>query len=218
VSEVPGLAPVTGEDFTRVLEFIEAHRASWEGLAVTGMQELLRHLRDASYRSHTSEGRPDLASGRGALDAGEVVVSWRLKDSQAIVAKMRRFGEPLRVMLDIWGYRVVVATERELDDVAARCAELWETPRPEELLLRHGRLQFDWWRDYRRRNHAGLSLATTAHYDQAIHMNRRAPFGMVEIQVLAFDLHRRVHCDPDSEDSHDRFVARREELLRDAEQ
>jgi hypothetical protein len=218
VSDVRALAPVTEEDFTRIHEFIEAHRGTWEGLATSGLQEVLRHLRGASYRSYTGEERPDVASGRGALEAGEVVVSGRLKGSQAIVAKMRRFGEPLRVMLDIWGYRVVVATERELDDVATRSAELWETPAPEELLLRHGELQFDWWRDYRRRDHAGLSAATTAHYDQAIHLNRRAPFGIVEIQVLTFELYRRVHCDPASEDSHDRFVARREELLRSSGQ
>jgi hypothetical protein len=214
VHDVRALAPVTEEDFARIHEFIEAHRATWEGFAATGLQEVLRHLRGAGYRSNTGEERPAVACGRGALEAGEVVVSGRLKGSQAIVAKMRRYGEPLRVMLDIWGYRVVVASERELDDVAMRCAQLWETPAPEELLLRHGELQFDWWRDYRRRDHAGLSAATTAHYDQAIHLNRRAPFGIVEIQVLTFELYRRAHCDPASEDSHDRFVARREELLR----
>jgi hypothetical protein len=214
VSDVRALAPVTEEDFARVLDFIEAHRATWEALAAAGLQELVRHLRAAGCQPSTVEERPDVASGRGALEAGEVVVSGRLKDSSAIVAKRRRFGEPLRVMLDVWGYRAVVATERELDAIAARCAELWETPAPEEVLLRHGTLQFDWWRDYRRRDHTGLSAATTAHYDQAIHLNRRAPFGIVEIQVLTFELYRRVHCDPASEDSHDRFVARREELLR----
>lgn len=214
MSDVRALAPVTEEDFARVLEFIEAHRATWEGLLATGLQELRRHLRSAGYQAHSGEERPEEATGRGALDARELVVSGRLKGSQAIVAKMGRFGEPLRVMLDVWGYRVVVAAERELDDVATRCAELWDTPAPEELLLRHGELQFDWWRDYRRRDHAGLSAATTARYDQAIHLNRRAPFGIVEIQVLTFELYRRVHCDPASEDSHDRFVARLQELLR----
>jgi hypothetical protein len=214
VSDVRELAPVTEEDFARVLDFIETHRATWEGLAARGLRELIQHLAAGGYRPHTTEERPDAAAGGGSVDIDEVVVSGRLKDSQAIVAKMRRFGEPLRVMLDVWGYRAVVATERELDDVAARCAELWETPAPEELLLRHGALQFDWWRDYRRRDHAGLSAATTAHYDQAVHLNRRAAFGIVEIQVLTFELYRRVHCDRASEDSHDRFVARREELLR----
>jgi hypothetical protein len=31
---------------------------------------------------------------------------------------------------------------------------------------------------------------------------------------MTFDLYRRVHCDPTSEDSHDQFVARRQDLLR----
>jgi hypothetical protein len=127
---------------------------------------------------------------------------------------MRRFGEPLRLMLDVWGYRAIVATEPVLNDAAERCAELWDTPTPAQLLLRHGKLQFGWWRDYRRRDHPGLSAATTPNYDQAIHLNRRAPFGIVEIQVLTLDLYRRAHCDPTSADSHDQFVARREELLR----
>jgi hypothetical protein len=213
VSDVRALAPVTEEDFARVRDFIEAHRQIWEGMAATGLQELVGHLGDAGYQVLMNADRPDVARGRSAVEAGEVLISSRLKDSHAIVAKMRRFGEPLRVMLDVWGYRAVVATERELDDLAARCAELWETATPAELLLRHGKLQFDWWRDYRRRDHAGLSPATTDRYDQAIHLNRRAPFGIVEVQVLTFELYRRVHCDPDSEDSHDRFVARRAELL-----
>lgn len=214
MSEVRDLVPVTEEDFARVFDFIEAHRAAWEGSLASGLSELIQHLRVAGYQPSTGEGRPALAAGHGTLDPREVIVWNRLKDSRAIVAKMRRFGEPLRVMLDVWGYRVVVATEHELDDVAVRSAELWEMPAPDDLLLRNGALQFDWWRDYRRRDHAGLSAATTAHYDQAIHLNRRAPFGIVEIQVLTSDLYRRAHCDPDSEDSHDHFVARREELLR----
>jgi len=127
---------------------------------------------------------------------------------------MRRFGEPLRVMLDTWGYRVVVASEDALDAVADQCTALWMAPAPAELLLRHGELQFEPWRDYRRRDHAGLSAATTSRYDQAIHLNRRAPFGIVEIQVMTSDLYRRVHCNPASEDSHDSFVARRQALLR----
>jgi hypothetical protein len=71
---------------------------------------------------------------------------------------------------------------------------------------------FSSFRDYRRRNQAGLSPAT-AQYDQAIHLNRRTSFGIVEIQVLTRDPYDRVHCDPTSEDSHDRFVARRKELF-----
>lgn len=59
---------------------------------------------------------------------------------------MRRFGEPLAVMLDIWGHRLIVPTIVDLDDVARRCAESWVTPDPEGVLLRNGALQFDWWR------------------------------------------------------------------------
>lgn len=153
-------------------------------------------------------------TGHAAIGTLEVVVSARLKHTDAIVAKMRRFGEPLRLMLDVWGYRVVVETEDALDAVAELCVELWETPTPQELFLRSGQLQFDWWRGYRRRSHTGLSATTTMYYDQAVHLSRMAPFGIVEVQVMTYDLYRRVPCDPTSEDSHDRFVIRREILLR----
>jgi len=33
---------------------------------------------------------------------------------------------------------------------------------------------------YRRRDHASLSAATTDRYDQAVHLNRKAPFGITE--------------------------------------
>jgi hypothetical protein len=214
VSDLRALTPVTEDDYARVLEFLEAERGTWERLTAAGLQELIDHLSAAGYQPYAAEERADVAVGHGILDSAEVVVSCRLKDSQAIVAKMRRFGEPLRLMLDVWGYRAIVAAEHELDDVAKNCAGLWETPATAELLLRHGELQFDWWRDYRRRDHAGLSAATTPHYDQAIHLNRRAPFGIVEIQVLTLDLDRRAHCDPTSADSHDQLVARRQELFR----
>jgi hypothetical protein len=207
VSDIPSLAPVTDADFALVEDYISARRQAWEQDLKEGLSELTSQLTAAGYTLSTAEP-PD------ALGTRQVVVSGRLKDTTAIVAKMRRFGEPLRVMLDIWGYRVVVATESELDQVAARCAAPWATPTPDELLLRHGQLQFDWWRDYRRRSHAGLSPATTPRYDQAIHLNRKAPFGIVEIQVMTLELYARVHGDPASEDSHDHFVARRRELFR----
>jgi hypothetical protein len=218
MSDIRALTPVTEKDYARVHDHITANRAAWELHLAAGLRELTGHLAVTGYAPLTADQRPDAMAGYGAIGTREVAVSARLKETGAIVAKMRRFGEPLRIMLDVWGYRVVAATEDELDDVGARCGELWETPTPPELLLRHGQLQFDWWRDYRRRDHAGLSAATTVHYDQAIHLNRRAPFGIVEVQVLTFDLYQRVHCDPANEDSHDRFVARRERLLRGDEQ
>lgn len=212
--DLTNLSPATDDDYARVLDHVTSHRAGWQSQLASGLHALIDHLNEAGYRSFTDSERPDSMAGRRGIESGAVVVSARLKDSHALVAKMRRFGEPLRVMLDIWGYRVVVASEEALDTVARCCAALWLTPAPAELLLRHGELQFEAWRDYRRRDHAGLSAATTAHYDQAIHLNRKAPFGIVEIQVLTYDLYRRVHCDPASEDSHDAFVARRQALLR----
>lgn len=218
MSDIRSLAPITEADFTRVDDYITARREAWERHLEAGLAELIGHLMAAGYTPSTAEQQPELTSRSDALGTREVEVSGRLKGTKAIVGKMRRFGEPLRVMLDIWGYRVVVATQNELDDVASHCAALWEAPTPRELLLRHGKLQFEWWRDYRRRSYAGLSPATTAQYDQAIHLNRKAPFGIVEIQVMTLDLYVRVYCDPASEDSHDRFVARRQELFRRNEQ
>src|SRR5262245_22623543 len=74
--------------------------------------------------------RPGLAVGRRDIEPRTVLVSARLKDPEAVVAKMSRFGEPLRVMLDVWAYRLVVATEEALDAVATRCLDLWSTPAP----------------------------------------------------------------------------------------
>lgn len=214
MSEIRALIPVSEDDYAQVHAYISANRPAWEEQLETGLQTLIDLLRRGGFTSFTTAQRSNVAAGHAALRADEVLVSARLKGTDAIVAKMRRFGEPLRVMLDVWGYRAVVPAATRLDEVAELCTELWDTPSQHELLLRHGNLQFDWWRDYRLRNHAGLSAATTASYDEAIHLNRKAPFGIVEIQVMTFDLYYRVHCDRFSDDSHDRFVSRRDELLR----
>jgi hypothetical protein len=214
VSEMPNLSPVTEDDYARVLDDLTIHRPKWEAQLRSGLADLTAHLAVAGYQPTDATQRPDLATGCGDLEPRTVLVSARLKEPEAVVAKMSRFGEPLRVMLDVWGYRLVVATEEALDAVANHCLGLWATPAPAELLLRHGALQFEPWRDYRRRDHAGLSAATTDRYDQAIHLNRKAPFGITELQVMTYDLYRRVHCDPTSADSHDTFAARRKALLR----
>jgi hypothetical protein len=214
VSDMPDLSPVTEDDYARVLDYLTARQPERESQLQSGLADLTTDLVAAGYEPTTATDRPDLAIGREHLDSRAVLVSARLKAPEAVVAKMSRFGEPLRVMLDVWGYRLVVATEDALDAVANLCVGLWSTPAPAELLLRHGALQFEPWRDYRRRDHAGLSAATTDRYDEAIHLNRKAPFGIVEVQVMTYALYRRVHCDPGSADSHDSFVARRQALLR----
>lgn len=214
MSDVPDLSPVTEDDYARILDYLTTCRPERESQLQSGLADLTTHLAAAGYEPITTTERPDLVIGRGDFGPGTVLFSARLKDPEAVIAKMSRFGEPLRVMLDVWGYRLVVATEEALDAAANLCAGLWSTPAMAELLLRHGALQFEPWRDYRRRDHAGLSAATTDRYDQAIHLNRKAPFGIAEVQVMTYDLYRRVHCDPASADSHDTFVARREALLR----
>lgn len=212
------LAPTTDADYTAVGAYLIDHGALWVSQLEAGLAELVSHLDKGAYRPLLAPDNEALHSEIGEMDALSVLVEARVKTPDAIVAKMRRFGEPLRVMLDRWGYRLVVANETALDEVAGLCAGLWASPTPAELLLRNGELQFEARRDYRRRNHAGLSAATTNNYDQAIHLNRKTPFGIVEIQVMTFDLYRRVHCDPASADSHDAFAARRDQIFRERAQ
>lgn len=216
MSDLTDLAPKTDDDYAAVLDFLRSNKTQWQDQLNSGLAGLVGHLDAAGYLPLLAPKNPELVAGHGSLAPDwAVLVSARVKTPDAIIAKMRRFGEPLRVMLDRWGYRVVVTNENALGAVADTLAELWETPTPDELLLRNGELQFTARRDYRRRDHAGLSAATTTNYDQAVHLNRKPPLGIVEIQVMTFDLYRRVHCDPASADSHDAFVARREQLLRD---
>lgn len=210
---ISDLSPVTEDDYASVLRYLVSNRDEWTAELRAGQRDLAVHLDTAGYKPYLAEERPSTIAGHGDIEPGAVVVDARLKESQAVVAKMHRFGEPLRVILDVWGYRLVVGSENALEAVATCCTGLWLTPEPSDLLLRHGELQFAPWRDYRQRDHAGLSAATTNNYDQAIHLNRKAPFGIAEIQVLTFDLYRRVHCDPASEDSHDNFVARRQAIF-----
>jgi len=111
VPDMRALPPVTAEDYARSTTIV-AGRAAWELHLGSGLREIVGYLAAAGYAPATAEQRPEAAAGRGgAIGAGEVVVSGRLKETQAILAKMRRYGEPLRVMLDVWGYRVVIATE-----------------------------------------------------------------------------------------------------------
>lgn len=208
------LVPANDDDYAAVRAYLLDHAELWAAQLVAGSADLSAHLGGAGYRTLEASGLPDFLDVADVA-GGSVLVQARVKLPDAIVAKMRRFGEPLRVMLDRWGYRVVVSDEAALDEVADLCGGLWATPSPAELLLRNGELQFSPRRDYRRRDHAGLSAATTNSYDQAVHLNRKAPFGIVEIQVMTADLYRRVHGDPAGEDSHDTFVARREQILRE---
>jgi hypothetical protein len=201
------LVPRTDADYAAVREYLSEHAALWRSRLDAGSAELSTHLSAAGLQVFGPRAT------YSDVTADSVLIQTRVKTPEAIVAKMRRFGEPLRVILDRWGYRVVVSDETALDEVAGLCAGVWTTPSPADLLLRNGELQFDARRDYRRRDHAGLSAATTNNYDQAVHLNRKTNFGIVEVQIMTTDLYRRVHGNPAGADSHETYVARREQAL-----
>jgi hypothetical protein len=92
--------------------------------------------------------------------------------------------------------------------------EKWTQQLKDELLLRHGALQFEWLRDYRKKSHAGLSDATSLRYDFAIHMNRHAPFGICEIQIMTEDLYKRACLDSPQDEGHQQFTHRRNQIFK----
>jgi hypothetical protein len=207
--------PTSEEDYTAAKEYIDRHRGLWMAQLLDGGHELMEHLRAAGYRVPPADAGWTADTVGADVADGEIAVLSRLKETQAIVAKMRRFGEPLCSMLDIWGYRLVVGEGRSIDRVAQIVALFWTTPSEQELLLRNGELRFPWWRDYRSQSHAGLSPIVSSSYDDAIHINRKASFGIAEFQVMTDDLYRRAHCQSFLEESHDRYVAERARLFRD---
>jgi len=143
MNDLTDLLPKTDDDYAAVLAFLRSNETQWQDQLNSGLAGLVGHLDAAGYLPLLAAKNPELVAGHGSLAPDwAVLVSARVKKPEAIIAKMRRFGEPLRVMLDRWGYRVVVTNETTLGAVADTCAELWETPTPDELLLRNGELQF----------------------------------------------------------------------------
>ena len=69
-------------------------------------------------------------------------------------------------------------------------------------------------RDYRTKEHPGRSGATSLNYDEAVHVNRRAPFGVVEVQAMTHDLFLRAFQARGLDESHRRFARRRTGALR----
>ena len=195
--------------YERLRATIDEHRATWWAQLKSGQQEIMDALKARDYAVV-------LADNPGDVDVkeGGAVILARVKNTDAIIAKMQRYGESLANMLDVFGYRVVVFAEPDLDRVVGVLRYLWEMPSAAELLLRHGTMQFEWMRDYRKRTHAGLSSATSLQYDQAVHVNRRHPsFGICEVQVMTLDLYRRAFTQVGADESHSNFEVRRAEHL-----
>jgi hypothetical protein len=205
--------PTSDDDYAAARAYMDLHRPVWEAQLLDGERELASHLRASGHRVLSPGDRPGVIAGIDGLVEGEVMLVGRLKEPEAVVAKMRRFREPLCSMLDIWGYRLIVGTGGSIDGAAEAVGRLWSTPSDAELLLRNGELQFSWWRDYRLRSHAGLSPIASFRYDDAIHVNRRASYGIAEFQVMTYDLYRRAYCDPSRDESHERYVTERSRLF-----
>jgi hypothetical protein len=203
--------PTTDRDWQQAEAVSRASRPQWLADLIGGRRELAAHLSRRS-RLLVGDDRGSVISGDRSLDEGEVVLLARLKTPRAILRKMQRFGESMSEMLDIWGYRIVVPHASDLDETLECVLGVWEEPSVSELTLRGGALQFDPVRDYRKRSHAGLGPATSMHYDDAIHINRHAPFGVCEIQLLSYDLFYRSVVAHGREESHLNFSLRRNRL------
>lgn len=204
--------PRSEQDYVDAAHHIEESRATWLRDLVAG-QTLLAHTLAAAGHPPLSEDETSAVFGCHLVHAHpNVALGCRLKATEAIIAKMRRFGEPLKSMLDIFGFRIVVGTGGSLDAIEECIAAVWADPSAEQMLLRNGGLQFPPRRDYRSRVHAGLSPTSSQAYDDAIHVNRYAGFGMAEIQVMSIDLFRRIHCHGPSDVSHESYVAKRARL------
>ena len=117
-------------------------------------------------------------------------------------------------MLDIWGIRLVVPDIDSLESAAPLVLTHWADVPERQLMLRGGEMRFAPVRDYRTQDHLGRSGATSLSYDQAVHVNRRAPFGVVEIQVMTHDLFLRAFQAQGLDESHRRFAQRRTRALR----
>lgn len=179
----------------------------WNAHLIAGQRELEIAMKKHKFQVLAGATSGEILNGTRQLLQPEVIVSARLKSIHAIVEKMREFGEPLMNILDIWGYRIVVSDAESLEKVLPPVTGLWPPPGSEEMTLRHGTLKFDWLRDFRARNFAGLSDATSDRYDEVIHVNRQPSFGVVEIQILTADLYRRAYVGT-GEEAHVNFKER----------
>jgi hypothetical protein len=200
-------------DYNRLSQSINFFRSNWIQQLEDGKIAISTLLQEKDYFIVEGDKRSLVLTGQRALAPNEIAITSRLKETDAIIAKMQRFGESLANMLDVWGYRIVVHDEFHLERVTEMLKGLWNTPTKDELLLRHGALQFEWLRDYRKKSHVGLSDATSLRYDYAIHMNRRASFGICEIQVMTEDLYKRACVGSPQDEAHQQYAHRRNQIF-----
>ena len=207
------LRPASDADYRTIELEIRRQRAAWVGHLRVARREMKLALGRGGLRELRG-GEREASFNGGHLPPESYLLLSRLKSSEAILRKMARFGEELCCMLDIWGIRLVVPDIEALDGVATLVQTHWADVPQRQLMLRGGEMRFAPVRDYRTKVHPGRSSATSLNYDEAVHVNRRAPFGVVEIQVMTHDLFLRAFQDQGLEESHQRFAQRRTRALR----
>jgi hypothetical protein len=207
------LEPSSHADFDRVKAYVDRCRQGWLIELRAARRELQDHLVESGWCIVSGRERGDALRDHYRLEGREVVVQGRLKKPDRIVEKMSRFNEALVTMLDLWGFRILVAGEAWIDRCVADVERLWATPTSDQLLLRRGTLAFPPKRDYRHSDHAGRSAATSDRYDEAVHINRRRRSGVCEIQVMSHDLFARAFLSDRADEGHRRFAHRRRQLV-----
>jgi hypothetical protein len=207
------LRPASDADYRKIEMEIRRQRAAWVGHLRVARREMKLLVDSAGLRELRGGDRTESVNG-GPLPPASYLLLSRLKSPEALLRKMTRFGEELCCMLDIWGIRLVVPGIDALDDAARLAQAHWVDVPERQLMLRGGQVRFAPVRDYRANEHVGRSGATSVNYDEAVHVNRRAPFGVVEIQVVTHDLFLRAFHAQGLEESHRRFAQRRTRALR----
>lgn len=204
------LAPQGPTEYAHIADALYEVRPQWRQAFRAARVELEHHLGERGWVVLRGSQRGLVLRRQKHLAATEIVLMSRLKTVEALMGKMGRYGEPVGDMLDIWGFRITTADQATLDQVAAAVGNVWEKPSVTDLLLRGGDLAFQARRDYRHKTHTGMAPSTSFRYDEAIHINRRTTFGIVEIQVLTEDLYRRAFLSISRDEAHGQFVRRRD--------
>lgn len=207
------LEPTSIADFGSVKAYVVTCRQDWLSALRAARRELQDHLVEHGWSIVAGAERAGALRDEYPLTNGQIVVQGRLKTPDRIVEKMSRFNEALTTMLDLWGFRIIVSDEDCIDRCVRDVEALWMTPTSGDLLLRHGTLAFPPKRDYRQKDHAGLSTATSDRYDEAVHVNRLRSSGICEVQVMTHGLFSRAFVSAGAHEAHRSFAHRRHRLV-----
>ena len=143
-----------------------------------------------------------------------IAVEYRAKTNKSIIDKLSRYNESLDEILDLFGLRIVVNNTKYLDRVSNIIIKsLWDIPSKEEMIIRNGTMFFAPIRDYRKRDWQGVGPATSGGYNDAVHINKKSKYGIVEIQIMTLDLFKK-YFDPKSSENHDKFKSKQMKIYK----